>query len=209
MGRCSLLQGIFPTQELNLYPPCLLHRQASSLPLSQLGRDFRITDIILNSYWSLANELFENWEYILFNHKINLTNVDWLTPINCSSYRGGIFQYWAYDYHSNLTFSPSLYSVTRNLILSLTFNKFMYVVEQLSLSLRHLYFNFYNHFSCYVFIFLSGCLPFSYLLKILLYKYILYILVANILIVLYLWHICSPSISFVFQCLYIIFDWQG
>ena len=51
-----------------------------------------------------------------------------------------------------------------------------------------------------------SCLPFSYLLKILLYKYILYILVANILIVLYLWHICSPSISFVFQCLYIIFD---
>ena len=121
-----LLQGIFPTQGSNLYPPCLLHWQASSLPLNQLGRDFRITDIKFNSYWSLANELFEKWEYILFNHKINLTNVDWLTPINCSSYRGGIFQYWACDYHSNLTFPPSLYSVTRNLILSLTFNKFMY-----------------------------------------------------------------------------------
>ena len=34
---CFLFQGIFPTQELNLHFPCLLHWQVDSLPLSHLG----------------------------------------------------------------------------------------------------------------------------------------------------------------------------
>ena len=37
MGCHFLLQGIFPTQGLNLHRLSLLHWQAGSLPLSQLG----------------------------------------------------------------------------------------------------------------------------------------------------------------------------
>ena len=38
MGCHDLLQGIFPTQRLNLCLLCLLHRQASSLPLTPPGK---------------------------------------------------------------------------------------------------------------------------------------------------------------------------
>ena len=41
VGCHLLLQGIFPTQELNLYPLWLLHWQVDSLPLSYLGRQYR------------------------------------------------------------------------------------------------------------------------------------------------------------------------
>ena len=38
MGCYALLQGIFPTQRSNLHLLCLLHWQASSLPLAPLGK---------------------------------------------------------------------------------------------------------------------------------------------------------------------------
>ena len=37
VGCLFLLQGIFPTQGQNLHLLCLLHGQADSLPLSNLG----------------------------------------------------------------------------------------------------------------------------------------------------------------------------
>ena len=40
MGRYFLLQGIFLTQGSNPHLPCLLHWQADSLPLSDLGSPF-------------------------------------------------------------------------------------------------------------------------------------------------------------------------
>ena len=40
VGCYDLLQGIFPTQVLNLRLLCLLHWQAGSLPLAPLGKPF-------------------------------------------------------------------------------------------------------------------------------------------------------------------------
>ena len=37
-GGCHVLQGIFPTQGLNLQLLCLLHWQAGSLPLAPPGK---------------------------------------------------------------------------------------------------------------------------------------------------------------------------
>ena len=45
MGCHFLLQGIFPTQGLNPRLLHLLHWQADSLPLSQLGRPHKIYDL--------------------------------------------------------------------------------------------------------------------------------------------------------------------
>ena len=48
LGCYFLLQGIFPTQGLNL---CLLHWQVDSLPLSQQGSPYSPDYFILNSTW--------------------------------------------------------------------------------------------------------------------------------------------------------------
>ena len=54
----SLLQGIFPTQELNPHLLSLLHWQADSLPLSHLGSP--------HSFWHVTNSTFAFWIFLEF-----------------------------------------------------------------------------------------------------------------------------------------------
>ena len=52
VGCHFLLQGIFPTKGLNLYPMHLLHRQADSLPLSHLGSPYHtVKRFTVNKLW--------------------------------------------------------------------------------------------------------------------------------------------------------------
>ena len=52
-----LLQGIFPTQGLNLHLLCLLHWQADSLPLNHLGSPGTTVDkkVYIEIHWGGYN----------------------------------------------------------------------------------------------------------------------------------------------------------
>ena len=52
VGCHALLQGIFPTQELNLHLLCLLHWQAGSLSLSHLGSPKNFPQVDKQLLWS-------------------------------------------------------------------------------------------------------------------------------------------------------------
>ena len=61
LGCRFLLQGIFPTQGLNL---CLLHWQADSLPQSQQGSPYSLGYFILSSTWIRTGGMHLVWKFI-------------------------------------------------------------------------------------------------------------------------------------------------
>ena len=62
VGCHSLLQGIFPTQGLNLCLLCLLHWQAGSLPLAPLGKPKKYLSMVLICFSLITSEI----EHILY-----------------------------------------------------------------------------------------------------------------------------------------------
>ena len=87
VGFRALLQGIFPTQGLNLGLLCLLHWQAGSLPLAPLGKSaissmyYHISPLeicisISNKWKFLFTKMwvFDKWCFILFVYTyVNVT----------------------------------------------------------------------------------------------------------------------------------------
>ena len=58
-GELHALQGIFPTQGLNLFHFYLLHWQANSLPLAL---PFRMAIIFLNGKYQVFSTIWRNWK---------------------------------------------------------------------------------------------------------------------------------------------------
>ena len=91
-GGCHfLLQGIFPTQGLNLQLLCLLHWQADSLPLSHMGSPMPILHILyLSSVY-----LYTSYYAIALNHYIYST----LYMLSCSVVSSSLWPHGLYVAH--------------------------------------------------------------------------------------------------------------
>ena len=75
VGCCALLQGIFPTQGLNLYLLCLLHWQVGSLPLASPGNVYMYLYYVHVSVWLYSYALFQKCIFDLYNYVIFFTNL--------------------------------------------------------------------------------------------------------------------------------------
>ena len=94
-----LLQGIFPTQELNLY---LFHWQADSLPLSQLAGWLQQQKLIFSQFWRWKSkiEVLAMWfflrptPWLAFSHLLSVlcgfcTVYPWCLCVQISFYDTG------------------------------------------------------------------------------------------------------------------------